>query len=153
MAIFIKDSKIKYSLEILLIKKGDKKMKKIIDVEIKDSKIIFKIENKSLFSKKEYDERIDVNQIVKIEKILESASHNELTDIVFYQNVTEINGIKIDTLDEETMNNEAMKEIIEDESILYQIPAYKYVGNLSKLFDKIIEKLDVNNIEVVEIVI
>ena len=57
---------------------------------VKDSKIIFKIEDKFLFNKKEYNESIDINKITKIEKILEGGSHNEFTCIVFYQNVTEV---------------------------------------------------------------
>lgn len=100
-------------------------MKKIVDVEFKDSKIIFKIEDKSLFSKKEYNESIDISKINKIEKILESGSHNEFTCINFYQNVT----------------------------VLYEIPAFRYVGEIPELFDKIIKYLDMNNIEVVETVI
>lgn len=41
-------------------------MKKIVGVEFKDSKIIFKIEDKFLFNKKEYDESIDISAICKI---------------------------------------------------------------------------------------
>lgn len=128
-------------------------MKKIVNVEIKDSKIILKIEDKFLFSKKEYDESIDINKISKIEKILESGSHNELTCIVFYQNVTEIDGVNVDTFDDEIMNNDAMKEIIKEKSILYEVPAFKYDGKISELFDKIIKYLDMDNIEIVETVI
>jgi len=100
-------------------------MKKIVDVEFKNSEIMFKIEEKSLFSKKEYNESIDISKINKIEKILESGSHNEFTCIIFYQNVT----------------------------VLYEIPAFRYVGEIPELFDKIIKYLDMNNIEVVETVI
>ncbi len=104
-------------------------MKKIVDVEVKDSKIVFKIEDKFLFNKKEYNESIDINKINKIEKILESASHKEFTCIIFYQKVTEV------------------------ESVLYEVPAFKYIGEIPKLFDKIIEYLDMNKIEVIETVI
>lgn len=128
-------------------------MKKIVDIEFKNSKIIFKSERTFLFSKKEYNESIDINKINKIEKILESASNNEFTCIVLYQNITEIDGINIDTLDNEILNNEAMKEIIKEKSILYKIPAFNYVGKISELFDKIIEHLDMENIEVIETVI
>ena len=128
-------------------------MKKIVDVEVKDSKIIFKIEDKFLFNKKEYNESIDINKITKIEKILESESHNEFTCIVFYQNVTEVEGVNLDTFDDEIRNSEAMKEIIKEKSVLYKIPAFQYVGEISELFDKIIEYLDINTIEVFETVI
>ena len=128
-------------------------MKKIVDVEVKDSKIIFKIEDKFLFNKKEYNESIDINKITKIEKILESGSHNELTCIVFYQNVTEVNGRSLDTFADEIRNSEPMKEIIKEKSILYEIPAFQYAGEISELFDKIIEYLDLNTIEVFETVI
>ncbi len=128
-------------------------MKKIVDVEVKDSKIIFKIEDKFLFNKKEYNESIDINKITKIEKILESGSYNEFTYIVFYQNVTEVEGVNLDTFDDEIRNSEAMKEIIKEKSVLYKIPAFQYVGEISELFDKIIEYLDINTIEVFETVI
>ncbi len=128
-------------------------MKKIVDVEVKDSKIIFKIEDKFLFNKKEYNESIDINKITKIEKILESGSHNEFTCIVFYQNVTEVEGVNLDTFDDEIRNSEAMKEIIKEKSVLYKIHAFQYVGEISELFDKIIEYLDINTIEVFETVI
>ena len=128
-------------------------MKKIVDVEVKDSKIIFKIEDKFLFNKKEYNESIDINKITKIEKILERGSHNEFTCIVFYQNVTEVEGVNLDTFDDEIRNSEAMKEIIKEKSVLYKIHAFQYVGEISELFDKIIEYLDINTIEVFETVI
>ena len=128
-------------------------MKKIVDVEVKDSKIIFKIEDKFLFNKKEYNESIDINKITKIEKILEGGSHNEFTCIVFYQNVTEVEGVNLDTFDDEIRNSEAMKEIIKEKSVLYKIHAFQYVGEISELFDKIIEYLDINTIEVFETVI
>ena len=119
-------------------------MKKIVDVEFKDSKIIFKIEDKFLFSKKEYIESIDINKISKIEKILESGSHNEFTCIIFYQNVAETESVNVDTFDDET---------IKEKSILYEVPAFKYVGEIPELFDKITKYLDMDNIEVVETVI
>ena len=128
-------------------------MKKIVGVEFKDSKIIFKIENKFLFSKKEYEENIDISKICQIEKILESASHDEFTCIVFHQNVTEIDGINIDTLDNETLDDEVVKEIINEKSILYEIPAYRYTGEIPKLFDELIKNLDMSKIEVVETII
>ncbi len=46
-----------------------------------------------------------------------------------------------------------MKEIIKEKSILYEIPAFQYAGEISELFDKIIEYLDLNTIEVFETVI
>ena len=51
------------------------------------------------------------------------------------------------------MNNDAMKEIIKEKSILYEVPAFKYDGKISELFDKIIKYLDMDNIEIVETVI
>ena len=46
-----------------------------------------------------------------------------------------------------------LKEIIKEKSILYKILAFNYVGKISELFDKIIEHLDMENIEVIETVI
>lgn len=126
---------------------------KIVGVEFKDSKIIFKIEDKFLFNKKEYDESIDISAICKIEKIYESGGNNEFTCIIFYQNVTEIDGTNLDTLDDEIINNEAMQEIIKEKSILYEVSAFKCVFEISELFDKVIAHLDMNNIEVVETII
>ena len=106
-------------------------MKKIIDVEFKDSKLIFKIKDKFLFNTKEYDETIDINNINKIEKILESASNNEFTCIIFHKEEKEI----------------------KENSILYEVPAFRYTGEISELFDKIIKYLDMNKIEIIETII
>ena len=46
-----------------------------------------------------------------------------------------------------------MQEIIKEKSILYEVPAFKYVFEISELFDKVIAHLDMNNIEVVETII
>ncbi len=128
-------------------------MKKIIGEEFKDSKIIFKIEDKFLFNKKEYEESININKISKIEKILESGFDNEITCIIFYQKLTDVEGICIDTLDDEIKNNEAMIELIKEKSVLYKIPASRYIGKITELFDKIIANLDINNIEIIETII
>ena len=73
-----------------------------------------------------------------------------MTDIIFRQNVKEINGILIETLDDET--KKSIKDIIDEESILYEVPAYKYVGSVPELYNRIINELDMRNIKVIDTV-
>lgn len=97
---------------------------KIINVGFEENKIVFSIV-KGLFKKNEYQESINISDINKIEKILESGSNNEFTSIIFYQN----------------------------ENVLYEVPAYMYAGEIPELFEEITKNLDMNNIEVTETVI
>lgn len=97
---------------------------KIINVGFEENKIVFSIV-KGLFKKNEYQESINISDINKIEKILESGGNNEFTSIIFYQ----------------------------DENVLYEIPAYMYTGEIPELFEEITKNLDMNNIEVIETVI
>lgn len=97
---------------------------KIVNVEFEENRIIFSIV-KGLFKKNECKESINISEISKIEKILESGSDNEFTSIIFYQN----------------------------ENVLYEIPACMYTGEIPELFEEITKNLDMNNIEVIETVI
>lgn len=129
-------------------------MKKIIDVEVTDSKIIFKIRDKFLFYKKEYEESIDIDKIGKIEKNFEGKiSDRDFTNIVFYKRIEDLEGINFGAITEEMANNEILQEIIHDEMLLYQIPAYKYVGKIPELFDEIMKHIDTSKVEIVEIIL
>jgi len=121
--------------------------KKLIDVEIQGTTIIFKSRRNFVFFKKMYYESIDINKVNKIEKQFE---RTEFTSIVFRQNVTEINGVDITTIDSETLNLPETQETIESESILYQVSACNYIGSVPELFDKLSTTLDLSNIEIID---
>ena len=131
-------------------------MKKIISVKIDGNKILFQIVKKFLFSKKEYTESIDINKIKKIEKIYEPKyKHNnelELTGINFYQNFVEMDEVinKEAALEVLEDKNEDIQEIISRMSLLYQIPAYGYEGDMQELFYTLKNSLNMDNIEIIE---
>ena len=113
-------------------------MKKIISVEIDANKIIFQVEKHLLFAKKEYNESIDIKKIRKIEKIYEpNFKHN-----------TELTCINLSAY--AIINDEDMQDTIKEITLLYQIPACGYKGDLQELFDKLTNDLNMDNIEIIE---
>lgn len=132
-------------------------MKKIVSVEINETEILIHVEDSFLFRKKEYVDKIDINKIKKIEKSFERILNGtlELTGISFFQSLEEAcisantNKEAIESINDYELINEITREI----TLLYEIPACRYKGNVQELFVYITQKLDVEKIEINEVLL